>query len=536
MSIDREKYQKRGLTIVQNPETIGVDDSPPESVAAKFGDFIAPTLTGTIQDIQQDKGVSLKQAAGSAMELGSFFLPAGWIFRGLSIGSRAIRAAQAARKVAKVTDTFTDLSQAGKRARSVVRAFGRKTKRAAQVGGVSGALAGGGRALGEEDITPSEFVGQTAIGGGFGVVAGASLPVLAAPFSLATMGGKGLYRVMSQGVKRIQSQLNPQDAQAAKRILAESYENSFVADKTVVNNKLDSLMIQSRKKGGPTSKIGLLEELSEGGFIPVVEGKLANMRPVIDEISDRIARRAKWRESFLEPIKTRRSIETLRARARDEILERTDVDADRALRQLESVIESIKTRFGSKLSAVDFNRIAMQMNQSTRAFNKEQFIFDTQVAVGRAANETINELVGKSLAIKTLNRDMSKLFRMKDTASIFHNRAIDEGELVKDVGRWAGISFLATPIGLASGAVGGLFGGVATGGSLFIAALAAQQGSRFMAKIVRNARFNPKIRDKIRQAIDLDEVLKNKLLKEATGKDKKVLNALFSGDNIPSDI
>lgn len=533
MAINREKYKEGDLRVVENPESVGLDDSPPRSVAGKFGDFIAPTLTDTVRDIQKKEGVSFKQAAGSAMELGSVFLPAGWIFKGLTAGSRAIKLTQATKKARKA-DIFEDLSDKGRKARDIAKAFGRKTKRAAMVGGVSGGLAGGGRALGEDDITPTEFAGQIAIGGGVGVVAGGALPAIGAPFSLAKAGSKGLYRITSRSLKKVQSQLNPEDAQTAKRVLAESYENSFVADKPAVNKKLDSIVNSARRKGGPQNKQELLEELSEGGFVPKIEGKLANMNETIDEITDRIAQRAEWRNSFLEPIKKKVSLSQIKKEAQDAILERTDIDADRALRQLDNVIKSLQTRLGKTVTASDLNRISMQMNKSTKAFNKEQFIFDTQVAIGRVANRKIDELIGESPAVRTLNKDMSKLFRMKDTSSVFHNRAIDEGEFVKTIGRGAGLAILGTPLTIGIGAVAAGFGGAVSGGSLFIAALAAQQGARFTANLVRNARFNPRVQEKIRQAIDMDKQLKDKLLKESKGKDKKVLDALFSGDEVPN--
>jgi len=132
---------------------------------------------------------------------------------------------------------------------------------------------------------------------------------------------------------------------------------------------------------------------------------------------------------------------------------------------------------------------------------------------------------------------MARLFRMKETLNIFDNRKLKVDAISQAMGRLLGLSVLSAPIAVGLGAVSGAVGlGIATGGSLFIAGIAAHLGANFVAKIVRNSRFNPQVMQQLRQGMNTDKVLLNKLMKEATGEDKAILQRVFGNQRKRSAI
>src|SRR3990167_9845906 len=499
---------------IKTPETL-----QKKGLLRKAGEFLAPTTTGLLTG---EKKPSLRTLGGAALEVGSFLIPAGAVARGVGIagkaavtGARGLRAA----KVAQKTDILTELGR--KTARLGVQA-----KEGARVGATGGALAGGGRALGEEDLSLTEVAGQAALGGVAGGIGGA---VLAPAISVSAKGiGAGIGKAR-QIIKNTEQALKPSTREAAIRSKTEAYLNSFVEDKEVVSRRLDSLSVRSRRQKGPSNPEGLIREAVEEGYLPKVEGALANQRENIDDL---VARRAELATKRIDPIvesvtkKTKLSV--LKDKAQTSINENFGTDIDKASRQLDRIFESLESRYGKTLTAKQVNEIRKTMNEGSKAVQAEQFIFDTQYAIADATRDVLDDLAP---AVRGINAEIGKLFRIEETLRNFHLRKIDVGPFVNAVGRYAGITAFAAPLGAVSGLVG-----TATGGSLFIAALAAQQGAKVLSSLVRRMRFNPQAVEIIRKGINRDQQLKNKLLREATGADRKLLEKVFSEKGILEDI
>jgi len=154
--LTQEQFQKaRGagfsaeqiIQMDQRRKTESIAEVPQKSVTRKVAEFIAPTATRTFGKIRAGEGLTGRDIAGSALEIGSFFIPASGIARGLGlVGKGALT-------------------------------LGRK----AALGAATGAAAGGtfeaGRTIGQEGTGVRDVAEATAFGLGAGGAFGAALPV-----------------------------------------------------------------------------------------------------------------------------------------------------------------------------------------------------------------------------------------------------------------------------------------------------------------------------------------------------------------------
>ncbi len=485
-------------TVVNDLSIAEISETLPKSFWESLGEFVAPTTLETIRTVKAGEKPSLRQLLGTGLEVGSFLIPGGAAVKGAAAGVRAVRGARATQKALTL----------GQKAAKV----GSVAKGAAKGGAISGALFGAGRGLGDEETSFKEVAGQAALTAGAGAVGGAVLgPVL----SLGAMGAKGLYRFTSSGIRRINKTLKPQNKKIAIDTLAEAYQKSFVVDKSSINNKLDTQIVISRRVKGPDSKTGLIRELAEEGYLPKIEGKLANMRPVIDDISSRIGRAAGWIDSLLEPIKTKTSLSGFQERVKNSLAGDYGSDINKALGQVDVIFKSFQQKFGKNLSAVEVNSVRKEMNKVTKAFNKESFINDAANTVARTAREILDELAPNDI-IRKANAEIGRLFRIKELSNLFNNKAIDVGFIGQAVGRY---------IGVAAGGSAGF--SIAGPGGLVVAGVLANAGSKAIANMIRKFRFNPKIIDIITQGLNKDKQLLNKLIKEASPGDAAILRGLI---------
>jgi len=466
----------------------------------RVGEFLAPTVTGLITG---EKKLTPRTAAGAAFEVGSFAIPAGAIARGFGFaarGARAITQAGKARRVVKPSELET--LQRG--TRELAQRTKQVAKTGAQVGGVTGGLAAGGRALGEEDRPLTEVLGQAAIGGGVGALGGA---LIAPAVALTTAATKGIAGITSNAFRKVQTQLNPQVRTQAIDDLTTGLSKSFVENNPTVLKKLEKISNIARRKGQDLDETDLLREVAESGYQPKVEGDLGRFGASIKDANARIGRLSEGVADLAKPIKQKTSLASIQQQAAENLRGRTDIDFASAERQFKSVFPALKREFGNSLSASDLNTIRIKMNK--KAKGGEKFVQDVNSAIGSAARLRLDEFTP---AIRQLNAESSKLFRVIDTMEALSNRKIDVGFWSTALGRYLGV-VVGAGVGIAGGGVGGLV----------IAGALAQAGSRTVGLLIRQGRFNPELQKIIQTGIRSDKKLLNKLLKEATPEDKALI-------------
>ncbi len=499
-----EEFKKQeGTQPAKTPESL-----QKRGLARKVGEFIAPTTTGLITG---EKELGLRTGLGAALEIGSFAIPTGVVARGLGLAGKGAIAGARALKVAKQAKKATTL---GTRALRVGRKVGREAKIAAGVGGVSGAMFGAGRALGRPEAGVKEIVGEAAITGAVGAFGGA---VLAPTISLTSMAARGATKFVSKAIRTTTRRLRPDNKALAIEALTDSFEKSFVADKSAINNKLDQLMVKSRRVGGPDTPRGLLQELAEEGYQPIVNGELANMRPVIDDLIVRRTRISNQLDKFLEPIETKIPLASFKKRVMQKIADDFTIE-EKASSQVNKIFKSLTSKHGNSISALQINAVRKEFNKQTKAFAKEKFMEDTADVVARTTREILDEVAPTNI-VRSINSELGKLFRLESTSRLFHNKKISAGFLIESSGRF---------IGTIGGAGLGL--AVAGPGGLVVAGILANLGSKAVAQMVRKMRFNPQTIAIIRRGLNQKLQLKRKLLKEATGADKALLVRVF-GDS-----
>jgi len=513
------------LKSVETPKTL-----KKRSTLGKVGEFLAPTATKTIGKLREGEKVSAREAFGSVLEVGSFFIPVGVGARALGLGakglSRGARALKAKKKAKGVDDvapsTFEDL---GRKTKEVVGGLTQKAKTGATVGGISGTTFGAGRALGEEDKTIPQVIGEAAITGGLGIIGGG---LIAPVTSLVGMSARGVAKLTSNAVKKVDKQLTPQTRAATVQAKTEAYISSHVEDQTSINNSLDKLMVRSRRVGGPNSKEGLIREAVEEGFLPKVEGTLDNQRPNIDELIDRRAFLATRLDEPLSKIKEKVKMSDLQKEAEALLMDRFDID-EKTFNQLALNFKRLRIKNPEDLSAVQINKIRKLMNKQSKTFKTEAHVVDAQYAIANATRAILDKIAPKTRGV---NAEIGKLFRIEETLRVFHNKKIVVDEFTKAIGRYLGIIGISGPLAGIAGAATGIIG-VASGAGLLIAGFAAQLGAKWLSKLVRESRFNEGAVKIIRNGINRDAKLKKELLIDATKADRKFLEEFF---NPPSNL
>lgn len=495
---------KKGKTI----ETPQVRER--KSGIRKVGEFLAPTATKTIETLREGERPTLRQVAGTALEVGSLFVPAGAAVRGGMIAGRG--AGVLGRTAQKVIKKPTQLEAITKGVQTV----GRQAKTGARVGGITGGMMGAGRGLGEEDKPLTQVAGEAVTGAGLGALGGG---ILTPAVGLAGRGASRVRGSLSDNIKSVQARMNPTDRTQAVDDLTKSMMNSFVEDKPAIINKLEKISQRARFKGLDLDERGLLREVAEEGYMPEIKGDLGSFTKAKRNANTRIGQLSKGVERIAQRIDEKTPLSDIQNRAFSRLEGRVDVDFASAEPQFKRIFKSLQKTYGDELSAEDLNKIRIQMNKKTKSFGKE-FVQDVSNAVGGATRERLDEF---SPRIAELNAESSRLFRVIDTMEVLNNKKIDPGYLLSGVGRFAGV--------VGSGALGA---SVAGPGGLVVAGLMATGGSRLVANIVRQARFNPNIQNIIRQGLRRDKKLLNKVLKEANEMDRALIKRTL-GNNIVSD-
>jgi len=468
----------------------------PKTGLRKFGEFFAPTTTGLLTG---EKPVTGRQLAGAALEIGSFAIPAGAVGRGLGLLGKGVL-----KLTPKATRALTPVT----RTTGAIKALGVQAGGVAGTAGAAGTMYGAGRALGDEKATAKEIVGEAALTGlGAAALGGFSAPVI----SLASKTTRGLYRFTQRKTKVMMNVLNPQDKGTAIDNLYDAYYKGFVENNPSALNALEKITLGSRRTGGPDTAQGLIKELAQEGYIPVIEGEVARMRPVINEIASTRGEVAKVLSKFIEPVKGKTSLSKIKSLAKSRLRERTDVDLVKTERDLDRLMKTFEKRYGKSLTASQVRQIEIEAGKRSSAFKKtEKFIADAANAVSKSAEEILEASVGTQY--KVMKGEMAKLFRLENVAKIINNKRADVGFLGEAMGRF---------LGTTGGAMAGIQ--VAGPGGLVIAGVLANLGSKSVAQMLRLHRFNPQIRGMIIKGLKHDDKIFQRIIKGASREDSKIL-------------
>lgn len=475
------------------------------STLGKVGEFLAPTTTQAIRGLKEGEKPTLRQVGGAALEIGSLAIPATAAARVAGVVGRG---AKAVAGIARGRKTETQLEKLGQ----VATRTGRATRAGAEIGAVSGGLAGAGRALGDEDKTVGQVAKEGLIGATIGGVGGA---VLGLGGSLTVQAIKGTKDAATRGFRAINNQLNPTKRKAAVDDVSKSILDSYVEDKGAVLKGLDKLAEKSRFFGDDVTPDTLIREMiDEGGYIPEIRGSVGRFTA---GIKDAGSRRGEIRQLVTEradKIIERTTTESLRKASQQNLAGRTDVDVIKAERQLNTLFKGFQKEFGDVLTGKQVNIIREKMNQQ----GGESFTKVVQNSIGRASRSILDKLDPE---IRTLNAESGRLARITDTMKILDNKKIDAGFWSGAIGRYLGTVFG----GAALAAVA--LGSAGAAGGLVIAGILANVGARGVAKMIRQTRFNPQLRDILRQGFRSDKKLINKLKKEASEEDAALIDRLL---------
>ena len=467
----------------------------------KVGDFLAPTTTGLLTG---DKPVNAKTILGAGLEVGSFALPTGAILKGLGLaGKGAILAA----KGAKAASTAQKLTNFGTK-------MALRAKQGAVIGGSAGTMFGAGRALGEEGATLKDVAGEAAISGVVGAAGGA---ILEPAIGLATMGAKSAVNLVAPQMRRSYRLMNPQSKAVALDEAVKSVKMSFIENKPAAIKAFDELMVKSRRTKGPDTADGLIREALEDGYLPMMDGEVANMRPHIDNIADRRGSIANKLDQYLEPIKTKIPLRAYATRVEKELSEDFAID-ERAVNQFHRIFKSIRNKYGKTITTKDLNSVVKELNQLTKSFDDEKFKADMAIIAAREAGKMIGEIAQNNV-VTAMKSEMHRLFRVEETLRALHGKKADVGWLARSAGNYLGT------ISLAAAGGGFLAGGP---GGLVVAGIAAHLGGKGLASMIRQMRFNPQIMKMLKSTVGRDQKLKQKLLQQTTGADRALLTKIFT--------
>lgn len=300
----------------------------------------------------------------------------------------------------------------------------------------------------------------------------------------------------------------PQNAEDAAELLTQNYKKSF-SKKASVNNKLQKL---SAQKGIEQDE--LIRNLAREGYAPSVAEDLSDMTPVFEDLANRKAVLATAIDDTLSQFNQTTPLDTLQQRVKQFAQETPTINSaelDKTLREIDRKFNSFRTAYGNAVTPLQLNKIRKDMNQITKAFNKEIFDQDAANVIAQQMGQRIDEIVPNEVVKKT-NKKISELFTLEDTARIFNNQKIDIGILGNTLGRFLG----AVGVGAIAAPISGP-------GSLVIAGLAATYGGDFVADMIRKGRFNSKITNVIKKELSTNDELLEALKREATKENRKFL-------------
>jgi hypothetical protein len=315
--------------------------------------------------------------------------------------------------------------------------------------------------------------------------------------------------------------LTPEVRQKAVTNLETAYKNSLVEGRTAINNKLDKIANDQSFGDTVLTKDDLVRQLAEEGYVPKIEGRLANMQDVLRDIETRQSEVMKALEPLLQQRRETITLDDLYTQVRQGIESdpRIGSELNQAIGKLDNIFDSYRVKYKTgELTADDVNRIKIEANQRRSDYGSKQgdpFITDAYANLARASNNWLNQNIPDEL-FKQTNAEWARLNSLKDVAAVFNNQQVDVGIFGRALG-----SYVTTVA--ASGA--GI--SVAGPGGLVVAGILAKIGGDKIADILRNKYFNPKVTDQIRSILQKDEALKKRLMDTASKENQKRLSQLL---------
>jgi len=319
---------------------------------------------------------------------------------------------------------------------------------------------------------------------------------------------------LAKQIRTLNKTLRPVEKSAAVDALTESYLKSFVQGNAAVQKALDKIMVSYRGTVGPTTTEGLVRKFAGEGFLPELKGEVASMRGALDEIARLKGVAKRTIEPLLEPIGQKPALSSIKQEVLNSLKGRIDVDIIKATRQVTSIFSNLESKYGKELTARQLHKLVMEMNKATRAFGKEQFVQDAANAIAQEGRKILYTLAPGA---KPINELVQKLFMLEDIARIFHNQKVYAGMVGSSMGRY---------IGVVGGA--GIGFGAAGPGGLVIAGVLANLGSRGIAQVIRQFRFNPRIALAIKEGLTGDKKLLEQIIKQAAPEDAKLIREFLA--------
>lgn len=310
--------------------------------------------------------------------------------------------------------------------------------------------------------------------------------------------------------------LNPQGREQAITVLTKNYQDALVENKKSVVSKLESMSRKYGTKKSPITVEVLVRNLAEEGYMPIVNGRLASMSHVLQDLQTRRGLIVKNQVTpALAKVKERFSLDGLKQNA-DEVIRKDTSGADlkKSLAENERIFDSYKEKFGGDdITAAQVDEIRVDMNKRTGAFDREMFEQDVANQIRRVAKEKVDKVAPATVAAR---EEMERLFRLEEVATLLDNQPINIGVLGSQMGRFAGAAALGAT-------------GVATGsGALVMAGVAAHYGGEVVAQFLRNRKFSPGLKEQLIKEVNQVPKLAERLIQEAPQADKKFLRDLFT--------
>lgn len=320
---------------------------------------------------------------------------------------------------------------------------------------------------------------------------------------------RGLARkIEPSGFKTLINKVPTEDADQLIEIVLDHTKGGLVTNKSSITK------IEKLARSAGVSEDDLLRSFIREGGVPDVQDEFARYGGVIDDFESRQDALGSAIDSALKPLDGKpTSLASLRESAEAQLRSSPQIGADlnQSLGELDRMIASLQNRFGDTLTPQQVNQIRIQMNRKTGAFKGEQFLEDTENALAGAARGRIDEIVGDPI-IREANAKWGELQGMKQIANALNNQKIQVEDIARSIGSFAGTA-AASAAGFS----------IAGPGGLVVAFLAARQGSKALAKFLRNRRFSPEVKKIITDSLKSDEELVRELLRRAEGDDKEIL-------------
>jgi hypothetical protein len=289
--------------------------------------------------------------------------------------------------------------------------------------------------------------------------------------------------------------------------LKDAYQTSFIADNKTLTKKLKDTAVRAN-----TTPDALLQKVAERGYLPKVDGKLADFTESFESI--KAQQRAIIDNEVLPKVNAIQgnfSLDALSQRV-DEFL-RTNTrgaDLDKALAEMNRIFASYRTKYGTDdLTPAQVNRIRVDMNSGTDAYKRAGFEIDTEDAIAKAIRAEFDRI---DPSIRESNAKWADLQEDKRILSIMDNQPVNVGMLASATGRLMG-TIVASGAGLS----------VAGPGGLVIAGAAAALGSDFIVNALRQRRFALQIRDAILRDLSKNPRFKDEFLSEASPANQKYI-------------